>query len=183
MSLSALRGRMGLLALLALAILINIAQFNRADRHLSFYAKAIYRFDTPDIVVLALRLPNVRDTANLYGALHKIAPGVTLTVPTGRRVSLRFANGVIALSRAKLVRREVSPLPDPSNFAGSIVAQGEIWTSPQNARRGKPGARWAIATGPCPASEMLVLKSDRFDYFLLDTALLNQDQSASCPAR
>jgi hypothetical protein len=183
MSTTALRRRMGLLLLLVLTILINIAQFTQIDRHRSPYAKAIYRFDTSDIVVLALRLPNVQQTANLYGALRETALGVTLLVPKNQRISASFAIGVITLSRAKLVRREISPLPDPNKFADSIVAQGKIWGSPRRARIGKPGARWAIATGPCPASEMLVLKNDSFEYFLVDTSLLKNGQPASCPAR
>jgi len=183
MSFSARRGRMVLLALLALATLINIAQFGRIDRNRSVFDKAVYRFDTADIIVLGLRMGNIRNTTNLYGALRQIAPGVTLIVPKDRGVSRKFVSSVVAFSRAKLVRREISPLPDPSSFAGSIVARGEIWRSPKRAREGKPGDKWAIATGHCPAKEMLVLSNDSFDYFLLDTSLLRPDQTAACPTR
>ncbi|MGD9501113.1 MAG: hypothetical protein AB7V40_01335 [Methyloceanibacter sp.] len=171
MSVSARWLRLGLLALLAAAIFINIVQFRRIDQSLSDASKAIHRFETPDIIVLGLRSKDIRNTLNLYGALLEIAPDVTLIVPTGRRLSPSFTSRVVGLSRAKLVEREDLPALDPRNFAGSIRAQGRVWRDAKDVRRKKPGESWAIAAGSCPIKEMIMLTNDEFDYFLLDSSL------------
>jgi len=152
----------------------NLYQFADIDARTPRNLRALHALDSFDIIELGLNLTNVRNTMNLYAAVGRKAAGapLVLTSPELNRRGKEFRARMLGLG---LVRRiELCEAGSEGlELKPSIELQkGEVWLTPGEARRKKPGTTWALATSSAPPKRLIQLRTPEADVLIVDEALL-----------
>lgn len=162
-------------AMLAAAA-VNLHQFAVIDSYLAPRLKALYEFDSSDIIELGMRsAANIRGTLNLYAVVGHEAPGTPLIVtsPELNRDHSEFRARMIGIGLVSRIEScEVNTAGiglDPT----LKLQRGVVWKSPRQARRRKaPGTSWAFATASAKPSRLIQLKTPEIDVLIVDEDLL-----------
>lgn len=139
-------------ALLVVAIAINVVQFPAADRDANAIWQAVHQFDTSGFAELSYAEdPHIRFAFGPYRALAELAPGSTVIVPDGSPETVARLYGAGDAAAVRVIRdRDLYPLPAGFDPGPSLVASGEGGISGKG-RRGHPWGVVLDAPDPRPA--------------------------------